>query len=134
MQLDVLNMPRSYCHRTLSVNCIVVSWNRNFATAVQSWGDVGGTKLQVLQKLQNRAARIMTNGSYDSCASALIKILNWPTVADMIKIETACMVYKSINNLAPDYMSEIFTKNSESSRKNLRNTANDLQVPFNENT
>ena len=72
----------------------------------------------------------MTNSSYDSSASALIKTLNWPTVADMIKVETACMVYKSINDLAPDYLSEMFTKNSAYSRKNLRNTATDLQVPL----
>ena len=57
------------------------------------WGGAcGGTKLQALQKLQNRAARILSNSSYDSSASALIKILNWPTVSDMIKVETACMV------------------------------------------
>ena len=40
------------------------------------WGACGGTMLQVLQKLQNRAARIVTNSSYDSSASALIKTLN----------------------------------------------------------
>ena len=94
------------------------------------WGACGGTRLQVLQKLQNRAARIVTNSSYDSSASALIKTLNWPTVADMIKVETACMGYKSINDLAPDYLSEMFTKNSAYSRENLRNTATDLQVPL----
>ena len=75
------------------------------------WRAVGGTNLQVLQKLQNRAARIVTNSSYDSSASALIKSLNWPTVADMIKTETAYMVYKSINDLASDYLSKMFTKN-----------------------
>ena len=91
---------------------------------------MGGTRLQVLQKLQNRAARIVTNSSYDSSASAWIKTLNWPTVVDMINFETACMVYKSINDLAPDYLSEMFTKNSAYSRKNLRNTATDLQVPL----
>ena len=84
----------------------------------------------MLQKLQNRAARIVTNSSYDSSASALIKTLNWPTVVDKIKVETACMVYKSINDLAPDYLSEMLTKNSAYSRKNLRNTATDLQVPL----
>ena len=36
------------------------------------WRACGGTRLQVLQKLQNRAARIVTNSSYDSSASALI--------------------------------------------------------------
>ena len=41
------------------------------------------------------------------------------------------MVYESINDLAPDYLSEIFTKNSACSRmKNLRNTATDLQIPL----
>ena len=129
VQLDSLNMPRSYCHRTLSVTCIVVSLNRTrYCCSV--WGACGGTRLQVLQKLHNRAARIVTNSSYDSSASALIKTLNWPTVADMIKVETACMVYKSINDLAPDHLSEMFTKNSAYSRKNLRNTATDLQVPL----
>ena len=129
MLLDFLKMPRSYFQKTLSLKCIVVLLNRISATAVQS-GGCGGTGLQVLQKLQNRAARIVTNSSYDSSASALIKSLNWPTVADMIKTETACMVYKSINAVAPDYLSEMFVKNSTCSRKNLRNTATDLQVPL----
>ena len=57
----------------------------------------------MLQRLENRAARIVTNSGYDSSASALMKILKWPKVADMIKMETACMVYKSINDLAQDY-------------------------------
>ena len=42
----------------------------------------------------------------------------------------SAMVYKSINDLAPDYLSEMFTKSSAYSRKNLRNTATDLQVPL----
>ena len=42
VQLDSLNMPRSYYHGTLSVKCIVVSLNRTSATAVQSGGHVGG--------------------------------------------------------------------------------------------
>ena len=33
---------RSYCHRTLSVKCIVVSLNRTSATAVQSGRQMGG--------------------------------------------------------------------------------------------
>ena len=94
------------------------------------WGACGGTRLQVLQKLQNCAARIVTNSSCDSSASALTKTLIRPTVAGMIQVETACMAYKSINDLAPDYQLQMFTKNSACSRKNLRNTATDLQIPL----
>ena len=43
-----------------------------------------------------------------NAASTLIKTLNWPMVTDIIEVETACMVYKSLNDLAPDYLSEIF--------------------------
>ena len=42
VQLVSLNMPKSYCHRTLSVKCIVGSLNNTSATAVQSGGHVGG--------------------------------------------------------------------------------------------
>ena len=48
----------------------------------------------------------------------------------MKKVKTACMVYKTINDLTTDYLSEIFTKKSACSRKNLRNTATDLHVPL----
>ena len=48
----------------------------------------------------------------------------------MIKIETACMVYKSINDIAPDYLSKMFAKNLKYSMKTLRNTTTDLQVPL----
>ena len=40
---------------------------------------MGGTKLEVLQKLQGRADRIATNRSYDSSVTALVKILDWPS-------------------------------------------------------
>ena len=55
----------------------------------------------MLQKLQNRAARIVTNSSYDAPAANLIEERKWPTVHDMIKHETATIVFKSISGLAP---------------------------------
>ena len=117
MQLDSLNMPKKLLPQDTLCKMYrgIVEPHLRYCCSV--WGACGGTRLQELQKLQNRAARIVTNSRYDSSASALIKTLNWPTVADVIKAETACMVYKSINDLDPDYLSEFFTKNSASSRK-----------------
>ena len=59
----------------------------------------------MLQKLQNRAAGIVTNSSYDAPATNLIKELKWPTVNDMIKQEMATIVFKSISGLAPTFYS-----------------------------
>ena len=75
-----------------------------------------------LQKLQNRAARIVTNSSYDAPVDALIQKLKWPTIAEIIKRETASIVFKSINGLAPTYLSNIFSKNSSRDTVKLRNS------------
>ena len=47
------------------------------------------TKLQTLSKLQNRVARIVTKSRFDTPSIALIQILNWPTVSDIIGSKTA---------------------------------------------
>ena len=39
------------------------------------------------------------------------------------------MVYKSINNMAPQYMSEIFTRNLDEATRQLQNTNTDLKMP-----
>ena len=83
----------------------------------------------MLQKLQIRAARIVTNSSYDAPATNLIKELKWPTVHDMIKQEMATIVFKSISGLAPTYLSTLFTRNSTRETVNLRNSKTDLLAP-----
>ena len=74
------------------------------------WGSCGETRLKALQKLQNRAARIVSNCSYDTSATLLIKNLKWLTATDMIKSETATVTYRAITGLAPSYLSNLFTK------------------------
>ena len=94
------------------------------------WGAVGETRLLTLQKLQHRVARIVTNSSYDARDDALIEKLNWPTITEIIKRETATMVYKSFNGLVPMYLSNIFSRNSTQDTVYLRNSETDLRVPL----
>ncbi len=102
----------------------------HFRYCCSVWGGCGETKLQILQKLQNRAARIVTNSSFDVSVSNLIKDLKWQTVNDMIKCETATITYKALSGLAPGYLSNIFKKNSARGIKmNLRNATADVLVP-----
>ena len=88
------------------------------------------TKLLTLQKLQNRAARIVTKSKFDTPAMELIHNLNWPTVSDIIRSETATTMYKSLNGLVPEYLSNLFVKNSTRNVRELtgcpRKNATDL--------
>ena len=78
---------------------------------------------------QNRAVRIVTNSCYDAPAANLIKEFKWPTVHDMIKQETATIVFKSISGLAPTYLSTLFTRNSTREIINSRSCETDLLAP-----
>ena len=85
-------------------------------------GCCGKTRIDNLQTLQNRAARIVTNSSFRVSAADLIKRLEWPTISDIILSETATIIYKSTNSLAPEYLSKLFVQNSALTTMRLRNT------------
>ncbi len=76
------------------------------------------------------SARIVTKSKFDAPASDLIRKLNWPTLNDIIKSETATTMYKSLNGLAPVYLSNLFHKKSTRNVRQLRNTDTDLVIPL----
>ena len=45
-----------------------------------------------LQKLQNRAARIVTGSPFDTPAPPLLQRLRWPSIDKLINRETCAMV------------------------------------------
>ena len=74
------------------------------------WGCAGTTEINRLQKLQNRAARIVTNSSFDTPSNQLIEKLGWKTSNELIDIESKTMVFKSLSELAPPYLRSLFRK------------------------
>ena len=101
----------------------------HFRYCCSVWGCCGTTDIDQLQKLQNRAARIVTNSSFDAPSGPLIRSLGWKTVRELVDQDSRLMVYKSINELAPQYMSNLFTRNSTCSSRSLRSTKTDLRIP-----
>ena len=101
----------------------------HFRYCCSVWGCCGTTDINQLQKLQNRAARIVTNSSFDSPSGPLIRSLGWKTIRELVNEESRSVVYKSLNGLAPQYMHNLFTRNSTSNSRSLRNTATDLRLP-----
>ena len=59
----------------------------------------------------------------------LIERLGWKTIEQLISYQSKTMVFKSLNELAPQYLSSLFKRNSQCSTRCLRNTETDLRVP-----
>ena len=81
-----------------------------------------------LQKLQNRAARIVTNSAYDVSALPITRKLGLPTINELIESETLKMVYKLVNEQASAYLATLFVKLSDLGRGEVRNTETDFLV------
>ena len=54
----------------------------------------------------------MVKSSFDAPAMPMIRSLNWRTVYDIIRSEIATTMYKSLNGLVPEYLSNLFVKKS----------------------
>ena len=93
------------------------------------WGCAGTTEINRLQKLQNRAAKIVANSSFDTPSNQLIEKLGWKTINELIDLESKTMVFRSLNELAPPYLCSLFRKNSQSTSYRLRNTSTDFRLP-----
>ena len=121
-----------YAKRYLSLQTIQRMYfsivESHFRYCCSVWGCAGDTALRKLQKLQNRAARVVTNSPFDHASLPLISKLGWLTVNEMIDFETACMVYKALHGLAPPYMKSMFQTLSESCNRTLLNTSTDLRI------
>ena len=82
-----------------------------------------------LQKLQNRAARVITNSSFDAPSRPLVQELGWKTFEELINFDTKTMVYKSLHQLAQEYLCSLFTHNSQCASHSLHNTETDMRLP-----
>ena len=81
-----------------------------------------------IQKLQNRAARVLTYSNYDADSGYLFELLGWKNPASQQQIQRSIMVYKSLHGLAPDYICSKFERRETA--YNLRDSENRLNVPL----
>ena len=67
------------------------------------WDSVSETQISNLQKLQNRAARIITGASSLQISSDVLCELGWMTLEAMRKRQKAILMFKILNGLTPPY-------------------------------
>ena len=92
------------------------------------WGNCGKTLRDKLQKLQNRAARVLTFSNNDADATELLKFLGRKNLARRQEILKATMTFRCLHGLAPEYLYSKFTWRD--SDCDLRDSENKLNVPL----
>ena len=107
-------------------NTLVMPY-RNYCSAV--WGNINKGLADKLQKLQNRAARILTFSNYEVRSSVLLDELGWERLEYVRLKQLAVTMYKIHNDLSPSYLRRIFTNTSNVHSHNLRNSELNYYVP-----
>ena len=128
--IGLLKYARNFVQTGTLINLYRSIIEPNFTFCCSVWGSCGASKLDMLQKLQNKAARIVTNSPIDASAAPLLQRLGWPSVQKLINKEIGSMVYKSLNSLAPRYLSDLSVRLSGVHPREFRNSKTDLAIPM----
>ena len=73
------------------------------------WDGLGETLSCKLQKLQNRAARVITGSSYETNAAFLLDQLQWDNLTLRRKKNKTHLMFKTLKGNLPSYLRECFT-------------------------
>lgn len=94
------------------------------------WGRCSRGNILRMLKLQKRASRIILNADIMTPSRRMFNELKWLPFPQRVQYHTCIMVYKGLNDLAPDYINDLFIKTSEVHNRNLRSNDNaQLRVP-----
>ena len=96
-----------------------------FDYCCEVWDVFGETQYKRLQKLQNRAARIILNMS-SADRSVALQALGWKTLKVDTKKTKARMMYKFLNNVDPQSLTNLFTYKGEMTSYNLQNISSSI--------
>ena len=80
------------------------------------------------QKLQNRAAMVITRSPFERSSNLLLAMLKWEKLSLLRKNQKSLIMYKTLNELAPDYLQRIFTQRQVNDY-NVRNLEEKLSLP-----
>ena len=93
------------------------------------WDTIGAVPSTRLQKLNNRAARVITQTGYEVRSSDIRNQLGWSTLDERRQNHKSIMMYKVLNGIAPAYLKRYFSYGADTSRYFLRGSGVNLSLP-----
>ena len=93
------------------------------------WGNCSKNLSSKLQKLQNRASRVLTFSNYDCSTSELFQNLKWSKLVHQRAISKAVWMQTIVNITAPEYPTSRFVRRCDLTSYNLRENEYKPAVP-----
>ena len=115
-------------------NTLVLVYNAliqpHFDYGCELWDAIGKCLSERLEKLQNRAARLIMNFKNESGQSDLAcNALGWISFEERMAQIKARLMYKTVNKLAPQRLCNLFQNSNMVSAHNLRGFSTKLFIP-----
>ena len=85
------------------------------------WSNITISNVNKLQKVQNFAARIVSNTRKYDHITPVLKNLKWLPVKTYLWYRDAILAFKCMTGLAPNYLSSKFINRGDVSKRNTRN-------------
>ena len=111
--VGIMYQARKYLNRKSLVNLYNSYIYPYLIYCVESWGNVANCHLDPLYILQKKIVRIITFSNYDVHSQVIFKELNILPLYHLIQNRISFMMYKHVNGLLPDVMSELYVNNNE---------------------
>ena len=102
----------------------------HFEYCSEVWDTLGIGLSTRLQKLQNRAARIIVGMKNDTAALEAITALGWETLEFYRAKSKGVQMNKVLNDLAPNALVNLFMRKSDMTDHELRGSSTSLQMPL----
>ena len=102
----------------------------HFDYCCEVWNELGKGLGERLQKLQSRAARLIMNFKNEHGQSILARTaLGWTSLEERRALMKAKLMYKTVDQLAPQRLCNIFQFSNTVNSYNLRGSSSGLFIP-----
>ena len=125
--IGALRRVRPFIPKHTAINIYNALIQPHFDYCSPVWDGLNAKSSESLQKLQNRAARVITKSNYDIRSSDILCELNWDTLIVRRQKQKALLMFKVLNKRAPRYLTDLFEEYK--TNYNLRNKENKLTLP-----
>ena len=108
--IGALRRIRSLISQSTAVQIYNALIQPHFDYCAPVWDELSSYLCEKLQKLQNRAARVILQAKYEANSSLLLETLKWDRLSLRRRKQKATMMFKSLNGLAPVYLRDLFSE------------------------